>query len=232
MILGDVVSHAEMCVREGRMLQHGMNFHVSPTHSVILMSRRVGAPYEDRIQDSGRTLIYEGHDVPRYRGIRDPKRLNQPRLTPAGKLTANGKFEKAALEFKTGAREPESVRVYEKIKDGIWTYNGVFDLVDAWMERSGRREVFKFRLHLTDTEVEFTAKRRVQSDLAHNRVIPSAVKREVYKRDKGRWVECGAPDNLHFDHDFPYSKGGTSITAKNIRLLCMRHNLAKGARVE
>jgi hypothetical protein len=58
-------------------------------------------------------------------------------LTPAGKLTANGKFEKAALEFKSGSRRPEAVRVYEKIKDGIWTYNGVFELVDAWTERSG-----------------------------------------------------------------------------------------------
>ena len=221
-----------MCFREGRMLQHGMNFEVSPTHSVILMSRRIGAPYEDRIEDSGRTLIYEGHDVPRYRGIRDPKRLNQPRLTPTGKLTANGRFERAAVEFKAGRGKAALVRVYEKIKDGIWTYNGIFQLVDAWIERSGRREVFKFRLVLTDSEVEFTATHRDQSDLVHNRLIPSAVKREVYKRDKGRCVECGATDNLHFDHDFPYSKGGTSITAKNIRLLCMRHNLAKGAKVE
>lgn len=232
MIIGDVVSHAEMCVREGRMLQHGMNFHVSPTHSVILMSRRTGAPYEDRIEDSGRTLIYEGHDVPRYHGIRNPKRLNQLRLTPTGTLTPNGRFERAALEFKAGRRGAESVRVYEKIKDGIWTYNGVFQLVDAWIERSGRREVFKFRLELTDIEVEFAAKHRDQSELVHNRMIPSTVKREVYKRDKGRCVECGATDNLHFDHDFPYSKGGTSITATNIRLLCMRHNLAKGAKVE
>lgn len=33
--------------------------------------------------------------------------------------------------------------------------------------------------------------------------------------------------NLHFDHDLPFSKGGISLTAKNVRLLCMKHNLEK-----
>jgi len=32
---------------------------------------------------------------------------------------------------------------------------------------------------------------------------------------------------LHYDYDVPYSKGGSSLTAKNIRLICARHNLAK-----
>jgi hypothetical protein len=38
---------------------------------------------------------------------------------------------------------------------------------------------------------------------------------------------CGASDDLHFDHDLPFSLGGTSITADNVQLLCARHNLAK-----
>jgi len=227
--VGDVVSHAEMCVREQRMLQHGMNFRVSPDHSVILMSVRPGAPYRDEIRDGGRTLIYEGHDVARTRGVDDPKSYDQPSKTPGGKLTANGKFEKAALDFKAGEREPELVRVYEKIKDGIWAYNGVFTLVDAWREKSGRRFVFKFRLELTDREVE--APREIR-DLPANRMIPSAVKREVYKRDNGQCVICGSRDNLHYDHDVPYSKGGSSFTAANIRLLCARHNLAKSNKIE
>ncbi|MGC8979648.1 hypothetical protein [Caldisericum sp.] len=28
--------------------------------------------------------------------------------------------------------EPEIVKVYEKIKSGIWVYNGIFKLIDAW----------------------------------------------------------------------------------------------------
>jgi 5-methylcytosine-specific restriction endonuclease McrA len=36
---------------------------------------------------------------------------------------------------------------------------------------------------------------------------------------------------LHFDHDLPYSKGGTSITEDNVQLMCARHNLKKGNKI-
>ena len=51
-------------------------------------------------------------------------------------------------------------------------------------------------------------------------------------RDQGRCVECGATDELHFDHVVPFSKGGTSLTAENVQLLCARHNLQKSARIQ
>lgn len=63
------------------------------------------------------------------------------------------------------------------------------------------------------------------------RTIPSAVKREVWARDGGRCVLCGASEELHFDHEIPFSKGGASTTA-NVRILCARHNLRKGAKIE
>jgi 5-methylcytosine-specific restriction endonuclease McrA len=53
------------------------------------------------------------------------------------------------------------------------------------------------------------------------------VKLEVWKRDDGKCVVCGASDELHFDHDVPFSLGGTSISAANVQLLCARHNLEK-----
>ena len=53
----------EMCQREGVQLQRGMNFQMGGNHSVILMSVQANSPYEDRIEDGGETLIYEGHDV-------------------------------------------------------------------------------------------------------------------------------------------------------------------------
>jgi 5-methylcytosine-specific restriction endonuclease McrA len=55
---------------------------------------------------------------------------------------------------------------------------------------------------------------------------------EVWKRDHGKCVKCGAIKNLHFDHELPFSKGGTSLTSKNVRLLCMVCNLAKSAKIE
>ena len=67
---------------------------------------------------------------------------------------------------------------------------------------------------------------------ARRRPIPTAVKLEVWRRDSGKCAICGATDELHFDHVVPYSKGGTSLVAENIQLLCARHNIAKRDRIQ
>ena len=68
-------------------------------------------------------------------------------------------------------------------------------------------------------------------DLPHNRLIPTAVKVEVWRRDGGQCVQCGSKKNLHFDHDIPFSKGGSSLTAANVRLLCAKCNLQKSDKI-
>jgi len=229
---GDVISYNEMCLEEGFSLQRGMNFQVNGGISVILMSLRKNAPYADRIEGDGQILIYEGHDVPRNL-VKNPKSVDQPRTTPSGILTQNGKFEAAAIKYKNGLQSPELIKVYEKIKDGIWVYNGVFELHDAWIEKSENRNVYKFKLVVTDITVDQKEKRKEElKNLDHNRMIPTSVKLEVWKRDKGKCVECGSTDNLHFDHILPFSKGGTSLKAENIQLLCARHNLEKSDKIK
>jgi hypothetical protein len=229
---GDVLGYFEMCQLEGTSLQRGMNYRLNPNYSVILMSRRPNAPYADRVEEDGKVLIYEGHDVPKSAEAPIPKILDQPSTTPVGTPTQNALFSLAAQQAKDGKDKPEPVKVYEKVEKGIWTYNGVFDLVDAWMEKSGDRMVYKFRLNLSDKQFDSADRRTERMDLEHTRLIPSHVKLEVWRRDKGRCQMCQSRDNLHYDHDLPFSRGGSSLTAKNIRLLCARHNLSKGARIE
>jgi hypothetical protein len=203
-----------------------MNYRLHPAYSVLLMSVRPGAPYKDRVKDNGKVLIYEGHDAPRAPTTPDPKLVDQPTQTVTGHPTQNKLFLDAALAYKSQACPPERVRVYEKIRPGIWVYNGPFDLLDAWSERAGQRTVFRFRLELVQdagTQIGGGPKH----DVAHNRLIPTAVKLEVWKRDRGRCVECGSTDNLHFDHIIPFSKGGSSLVPENIQLLCARHNIEK-----
>lgn len=221
----EIISYLEMCQREGASLQRGMNFRLGGDHSVILMSIRENAPYADRYEDNGETLIYEGHDVPKNDTNTEPKRVDQLERTPGGSLTENGKFYQAAQAFKKNGGSPERVRVYEKLKKGIWSYNGVFHLVDSWLEPAEHRQVFKFKLVAVEGDEDFT--RPVRKDMPHRRVIPTSVKLAVWKRDGGKCQECGATDELHFDHILPYSKGGTSITPENVQLLCARHNLEK-----
>jgi len=194
------------------------------------MSLRIGAPYADRIENDGQVLIYEGHDAPQVKGGPNPKTIDQPIHNPGGTLTQNGLFHKAVEDYKSGKSSPELVRVYEKIRSGIWVYNGVFELIDAWQEVVGNRKVFKFRLELADENKN--SNQAGLYDIDHNRIIPSYVKVKVWKRDKGRCAICGSTDNLHFDHIIPYSKGGSSLVAQNIQLLCARHNLEKRDRIE
>jgi hypothetical protein len=110
----EIISYLEMCRRESASLQREMNFGLGGTHSVILMSLRPNAPYADRLEGDGSTLIYEGHDESTTNEIRDPKLVDQPKTTRNGTLTQNGRFHQAAQAYKAGNRQPERVRVYEK----------------------------------------------------------------------------------------------------------------------
>ena len=226
--MNTIISYHELVGIEKQNLQRGMNYRCSKTHSVFLMSTRKNAPYNDEIAADGRILIYEGHDSDK-RYSKNPKTDDQPRFLPSGKLTDNGKFEKAAIDFKANKREPETVRVYEKIKDGIWSFNGVFKLVDAYEKQVNERKVFKFILQLTDEKIK--GLKEVIELEEDARVIPSEVKAKVWKRDKGQCVKCGSKEHLHFDHILPYSKGGTSRDERNIQLLCARHNLQKSDKI-
>jgi hypothetical protein len=226
---GDVISHGEMCYREGKMLQRGMNYHLRNNISVILMSLRNNAPYNDQVLDNGRVLIYEGHDAPKERGGPDPKTIDQPLFTPKGTITQNGKFFAAAQKCKKNIELIELVNVYENIRPGFWVYNGLFTLIDAWQESINSRKVCKFKLEVISESPEDNV---INHEPEHNRIIPSSIKLAVRKRDKGRCVSCGSQVNLHFDHVIPFSRGGSSLLADNVQLLCAMHNLSKRDKIQ
>jgi SAD/SRA domain/HNH endonuclease len=225
----EIISYIEMCNREGLSLQRGMNFKATETHSIVLSSHRPGAPYDDVLEDDGTTLIYEGHDEPMTKQIPNPKQVDQPLQVKSGKLTQNGHFYEAAQSYIRGEAQAARVRVYEKIKPGIWSYNGLFSLVDSWTETIGDRRVFKFKLHSIPDETDTVSVE--EQTIEQRRIIPSHIKLVVWKRDEGACVLCGSKQNLHFDHILPYSKGGTSDSEKNVQLLCMKHNIQKGAKL-
>lgn len=221
-----------MCDAENvQTLQRGMNFRLSPSYSVILMSQRSNAPYKDRIHEDGITIEYEGHDVSRKSYTHNPKAEDQPDRLPSGKFTQNGLFIQSITKYKSKNEDkPELVKVYEKIMDGVWSLKGFFDLIDYKVVNDGNRNVFRFILRLSENQSIDTTVHNLQ--LSHTRLIPTEVKKEVWKRDKGRCVLCGETKNLHFDHDLPFSKGGTSLTINNVRLLCIKHNLMKSDKIE
>lgn len=229
---GEIISYNEMCQREGQSsLQRGMNYGIGQTYSVILMSVRRGAPYRDQWEEDGSVLIYEGHDEPRSANSSEPKQIDQPQFTRSGRLTQNGLFHQAAQQYKADQRPSARVRVYEKIINGVWSYNGVFSLIDAWQESDGVRNVFKFKLIASLKDDPIGELQDIPPLAERRRIIPSTVKQNVWKRDGGKCTVCGASDELHFDHIIPFSQGGTSLTAENVQLLCARHNLEKSDKI-
>jgi HNH endonuclease len=225
----EIISYLEMCAREGLSLQRGMNFNATGTHSIVLSSHRPGAPYDDLLEENGTVLIYEGHDEPKTKDIPYPKQVDQPLRIRSGKLTQNGYFHEVAQSYARSEAPANRVRVYEKIKDGIWSYNGLFSLVDSLTVTTGNRRVFKFKLHSIPDEPNLASSE--QLIVEQRRIIPSHVKLAVWKRDQGACTLCGSKQNLHFDHILPYLKGGTSDSEENIQLLCMKHNIQKGAKL-
>jgi hypothetical protein len=231
-IQNDILSYRQMCDAENvQTLQRGMNFRMNPAYSVILMSQRTNAPYQDKVHEDGITVEYEGHDVSRrgYDRNHDPKLEDQPDKLPSGRMTQNGHFIKAVMDFKANKEPSELVKVYEKIFAGVWSLKGFFDLIDYKIIHDGKRKVFRYILRLSEREGTNNA---ADTKIEHTRLIPSDVKREVWKRDAGKCVLCDETKNLHFDHDLPFSRGGTSLSAKNVRLLCIKHNLKKSDRIE
>ena len=66
----------------------------------------------------------------------------------------------------------------------------------------------------------------IQASVQGRLAIASEIRREVWRRDEGKCVKCGSRENLEYDHIIPLSKGGSN-TARNIELLCEKHNREK-----
>lgn len=74
-----------------------------------------------------------------------------------------------------------------------------------------------------------TPKSPARSPKPGTRVIPASVKRDVWRRDKGRCAfvgsggRCRERGHLEFHHVIPFARGGTA-TVGNIQLRCRAHN--------
>ena len=106
--------------------------------------------------------------MPRIGAALDPKHFDQPGIHLRGGLTENGKFNKAAQEFKKQMRSAERVRVYEKLRQGIWSYNGIFHLIDSYMVDDGKRNVFNFKLVAMQEDEDISATNGIRTTAPDN----------------------------------------------------------------
>ena len=217
-----VISYPELCSREGTTHQQTMIFGLGRNHSVIFLSLLANENYRDRLKYSKTTLVCEGHDAMKRGSCLNPWMVDQPLNHPSGVPTQNGKFHAAAQAARFGQRLPERVRIYERLSSRIWSYSGVFHLVDSWTERDKFRSVYKFKL--IAVEGDDNLEERVQLNARRRCLIPRDVKLEVWQRDGGKCSICGATDDLHFAHSRPFAKYGTAAKADCVQLRCARQD--------
>jgi Holliday junction DNA helicase RuvB len=85
----------------------------------------------------------------------------------------------------------------------------------------------KITLEVAEAALKLLASSDEKQDVREGRgAIPSAVRREVWRRDGGKCVKCGSRKNLEYDHIIPVAEGGSN-TARNIELLCEACNRSK-----
>jgi len=89
------------------------------------------------------------------------------------------------------------------------------EILEAYIEQSLNKFYRKLNLNQTANKT---------------RTIPQNVKQEVWIRDNGKCVQCGAGEYLEFDHVIPFSKGGAN-SSNNIQLLCRKCNLSKSDKI-
>ena len=148
-----VISYHQLVINEGgTQVQKGMNFAIKKTYSIVLMSSEKNAPYNDRMLEDG-VIEYEGHDATKHDSY-NKKEVDQPIANKTGTLTENGKFLQASENYKEGQREPALIKVYRKIRMGVWVDMGFYDLIDGFTKFDGKRNVFRFLLKPNTNEVD------------------------------------------------------------------------------
>lgn len=140
--------------------------------------------------------------------------------------------------------ELEKIRLLEfRLQElKLWKGHGLDDITEK--QRAKEQDEIELALYQCEEEAEFKkqeeieqknllqkirAKKNIEEEREEDistRYISKSVRREVWRRDRGRCVECGSRVNLEYDHIIPFSKDGSN-TVRNIQLLCQDCNRKK-----
>ena len=116
-----------------------------------------------------------------------------------------------------------------------WIFMGnVYEVTGDYTDEQKRLlilEAFdKERVYFEKLKTKYDSGSAESSDAYSRPRIPESVRIEVWRRDGGKCARCGSREKLEYDHIVPISRGGSN-TARNIELLCEKHNRSKSNNV-
>ena len=115
---------------------------------------------------------------------------------------------------------------------GIDVWEGAHKLIKERLTREisniGESDLFNEKIHI---HLKSKAPKRTDNDpnpikLKKRKYVSDEIKEAVYERDNGSCKNCGAKEELQYDHIIPFSKGGND-TIDNLQILCRSCNLTK-----
>lgn len=210
-----IISGAELIAREGVNLQKGMNYRDTGGRLAVFLVLEHDGIFRDEWDEDSETYVYQGHDSTTVEGDNSIRRVHvkqkdQIAMYSDGRVTDNGKFYRAANDFKDGAREePLQVQIYEKLDPGVWFDKGIFNLVEAKSVQEDGRKVYKFYLNPAGNREGSSESEEDYQE----RMLPAAEKERVWLRDGGRCAQCGAETGLHF-----------AVADAQTKLACEKHS--------
>lgn len=210
-----IISTSELMLNEGINPQKSMNFRDKGYQTSVFLVLPRDDGYKDAWHEKEHIYVYEGHDSTTSE---NGKSVDQLMMYSDGRATDNGKFYKAADNFKYGVRKtPLPVHVYEKLDPGVWFDKGLFELVDATHSAEHGRKVFKFYLRPIDEPTPH------DTALTDERWLSAALKAEAWLRSHGRCETCTSEQGLHFVRANTTSKTRGHADHPSIHLRCATH---------
>jgi hypothetical protein len=177
----------------------------------------------------------------RQTSYKPPRKLKISLIRDAsGETNPVEKLVSSIFSYASAEEEPVPLTGEQKrfYGDNCWAYRGRIFRIEGGNFVSEEELKLRIKHEVVKHSAEVQRLRREveafenfdKVSSARRERIPASVRMFVWQRDDGRCVECGAKENLEFDHIIPVAEGGAT-TERNIQLLCEPCNRRKGRRV-
>ena len=109
---------------------------------------------------------------------------------------------------------------------GIDLWSEAHEIIGTRLDKEIGQLFIDFIVHKLEKAPKRTDNDPKYIDKKKRKYVSDEIKEAVYERDNGSCKNCGAKEELQYDHIIPFSRGGND-TIDNLQILCRSCNLTK-----